>query len=113
MKCFFCFRHGLTASRIRWYDWPLLLLVLRPYRCLGCGRRSIRFVWSNRGAEDNGLMFPEAFGPVTSRLNFEAEDATVAGDETILADVAVSPPESPIVAETEPVTPAEFHKQAG
>src|SRR5262245_39579989 len=113
MKCFFCFRHGLAPSRMRWYDWPLLLLLLRPFRCWGCGRRTIRFVWSNRDGDDHGLMFPEAFGPVASRPTIQAADATVAGDETILADGAVSPPESPMVAETEPVTRPELHKQAG
>jgi hypothetical protein len=35
-------------SRIRWFDLPLLLLTVRPVRCLDCYGRYYRFIRAQR-----------------------------------------------------------------
>jgi hypothetical protein len=60
MRCFFCFGTNLKPSRIRWYFWPLLVFLLRPFRCCGCGHRSIGLIWTpfRRSSHTGPLFFP-------------------------------------------------------
>jgi hypothetical protein len=44
-RCPNCINKRANPSRRRWFEWPLLLLLLRPYRCAHCSRRFLRFVW--------------------------------------------------------------------
>ena len=48
MKCRHCGSDDLHRSRLRFYDLPLLLLFLRPYRCEACGRRVYGFIQPQR-----------------------------------------------------------------
>ena len=34
----------LRPSQRRWFDFLLMLLLLRPFRCTGCYRRCYRFI---------------------------------------------------------------------
>ena len=59
MRCFFCFRGNLRPARISWYAWPLLLVLLRPYRCRDCGHRTFGFFWhAVRRRGDQGPLKP-------------------------------------------------------
>lgn len=111
MKCFYCFRQGLARSRIRWYDWPLLALLLRPYRCIGCGRRSIGFLWSGSGdAHHSGpIWLPEA---LANRLeSHDAAAMTTIHEETIVAE-SVPADGSSEAADTQ-TDVLRLHKHAG
>jgi hypothetical protein len=34
----------------RWFEWPLLLMLIGPYRCAFCGTRLLRFFgWGRSG----------------------------------------------------------------
>ena len=39
IHCSVCSFSVLARSRVRWYEWPIILLGLRPYRCQSCQRR--------------------------------------------------------------------------
>jgi hypothetical protein len=43
-QCPCCFR-PLVHSRFRWYEWPLVCLLLRPFRCPSCLQRYVRRIW--------------------------------------------------------------------
>lgn len=43
--CRSCSTQKLVQSRYRWYEWPMALLLLRPYKCPHCFGRTIRFLF--------------------------------------------------------------------
>ena len=43
MFCTYCYSNEFHRSRIRPWDLPLLLLLLRPVRCKLCGKRKYIF----------------------------------------------------------------------
>jgi DNA-directed RNA polymerase subunit RPC12/RpoP len=43
LTCPHCNSHVVRPEPFRWYEWPLALLFLHPYRCRRCGSRFIGF----------------------------------------------------------------------
>ncbi len=50
LNCPHCHGHHLRPEEYRWYETLLVLLLLRPFRCLRCRTRFIRF---------SGVMLPK------------------------------------------------------
>ena len=44
MQCPHCSSYELRRSHLRWWDYPLFALLLRPMRCRLCDRRSYQFL---------------------------------------------------------------------
>ena len=44
-RCQNCQNMGYKVSRFRWFEFPMALLLLRPFRCSHCSRRFFGFVW--------------------------------------------------------------------
>lgn len=45
-QCKKCHSDALVRSRWRLWEWPILLVLLRPIRCRSCGRRMFKFLWA-------------------------------------------------------------------
>jgi hypothetical protein len=53
LRCPGCFANEeLHRSHLRWWDIPLRLLGMRPYRCLSCNRRF--YAWKHTAAHERG-----------------------------------------------------------
>lgn len=51
--CGACGSDLLVRSRMRLWEWPLLLLLLRPVRCRTCGRRGFKPLWAGVAGRGN------------------------------------------------------------
>jgi hypothetical protein len=99
MKCLFCLAHSLRPSRFRWFDWPLLALLLRPYRCLCCCHRSYGFVWNSWGKQHTDPTWFEASHTLIQAQLIPAQSnptPTSPADSAISPQTDISP--EPVVA---------------
>src|SRR5882672_5635022 len=103
MKCFFCLRDSLSPSRIHWYDWPLSILLLRPYRCCDCGRRTIGFVWYAfwKSTRQDPIWFPEMIANSVQRPIAPAAPTSLAADAILRPTLE----DGKTNLETDPLTP--------
>lgn len=42
-SCPHCLSYRIRPQPYRWYELPLLLVLIQPYHCRRCGRRFLRF----------------------------------------------------------------------